>query len=120
MIVGTFLAASLLNRYEAEFVRDSRLDRKEVKLLLAWFAEDVMRTVEQEVNEVEEEIRRKYPEATYIELEPDSKMTFSYAIDEGRSVVADSDKEIAEIDEIQMFIRKRKVIGLPRQRQSEQ
>lgn len=86
-------------------------------MLLAWFAEDVMRTVEQEVNEVEEEIRKRYPEATYIELEPDSKMTFSYAIDEGRSVVADSDKEIAEIDKIQMFIRKRKVIGLPKQKQ---
>ena len=31
------------------------LSSDEVKLLLAWYAEDVMRTVEQEVKDVEEE-----------------------------------------------------------------
>jgi len=81
---GTYLATKLLRRYENEFLGKKQLSPDEVKLLLAWYAEDVMRTVEQEVKDVEEQIRRKYPEALYIELEPDSKKALTYAIDDGR------------------------------------
>ncbi|UIZ29897.1 hypothetical protein KXD40_002805 [Peronospora effusa] len=41
--------------------------------MLSWYAEDVTRLVEKEVQEVEEAIRSIYPETAFIELEPDSK-----------------------------------------------
>jgi hypothetical protein len=44
------------------------------------FAEDVTRIVESEVRDVEAIIRTAYPEAAYIELEPDSKRTFETAV----------------------------------------
>jgi len=80
---GTFLAAKLLPRYQSEFfdARDS-LDR-DLRVLLSWYAEDVMRAVEREVRHIEEEIRMKYPAAQYIELEPMSKDADRYAIDDG-------------------------------------
>lgn len=80
---GTFLAAKLLPRYQKEFfdAQDS-LDR-DLRVLLSWYAEDVMRAVEREVRHVEEEIRAKYPAAHYIELEPMSKDADRYAIDDG-------------------------------------
>jgi len=80
---GTFLAAKLLPRYQSEFfdARDS-LD-KDLRVLLSWYAEDVMRAVEREVRHIEEEIRMKYPAAQYIELEPMSKDADRYAIDDG-------------------------------------
>jgi solute carrier family 30 (zinc transporter), member 9 len=52
----------------------------DLPLILAWYAEDVTRLVEKEVQEVEDEIRRYYPEAAFIELEPDSKDTEMRAI----------------------------------------
>ena len=42
----------------------------ELKILLALYAEDVMRAVEREVRTVEALIRTRYPGAEYIELEP--------------------------------------------------
>ena len=42
----------------------------ELKILLALYAEDVMRAVEREVRAVEALVRKKYPGAEYIELEP--------------------------------------------------
>jgi len=83
---GTFLAAKLLERYQGEFMGKQKLTGDEVKLLLSWYAEDVMRTVEQEVKDAEAEVKRRYPEALYIELEPDSsRKFFGYAIDEARA-----------------------------------
>jgi zinc transporter 9 len=80
---GTFLAAKLMPRYQQEFfdARES-LDR-DLRVLLAWYAEDVMRAVEREIRHIEEEIRKKYPAAQYIELEPMSKDADRYAIDDG-------------------------------------
>ena len=80
---GTFLAAKLLPRYQREFleVKDS-LDQ-ELRVLLSWYAEDVIRTVEREVRHIEAEIRKDYPGAEFIELEPSSKKSFSYAVDDG-------------------------------------
>jgi zinc transporter 9 len=80
---GTFLAARLLPRYQQEFleVRDS-LDQ-ELRVLLSWYAEDVIRTVEREVRHIEAEIRKQYPGAEYIELEPMSKDADRFAIDDG-------------------------------------
>ncbi|RHZ07674.1 hypothetical protein DYB31_006864, partial [Aphanomyces astaci] len=61
------------SRYKPVFL-DSDLE-SELPVILAWYAEDVTRLVEKEVQEVEAEIRAKYPEAAFIELEPDSKDT---------------------------------------------
>ena len=98
---GTYLAAKLLKRYQNEFMNNKDLSSDEVKLLLAWYAEDVMRTVEQEVKDVEEEIRLKFPEAAYIELEPDSrKKTIQYAIDESREASL-KEIEIKTINQLQ-------------------
>lgn len=80
---GTFLAATLMPRYQQEFsVARATLDQ-DLRVLLSWYAEDVMRTVEREVRNIEAEIRREYPGAQYIELEPMSKDADRLAIDDG-------------------------------------
>lgn len=53
---GTYLAAKLMKRYEDEFLGSSDL-KKELPVLLAFYAEDVVRTLEREVRDVEREIR---------------------------------------------------------------
>ena len=52
-----------------------------VLVLLAFYSEDVMRTVEREVRKSEAMIRQKYPGAEYIELEPMSVDVDRLAID---------------------------------------
>jgi zinc transporter 9 len=54
----------------------------ELQVLLALYAEDVIRTVEREVRHVEAYIRKKYPGAEYIELEPMSRDADRLAIDD--------------------------------------
>jgi zinc transporter 9 len=61
-----------LDRYKPVFLETKDLEN-DLPLILAWYAEDVTRLVEKEVQEVEEVIRGIYPEAAFIELEPDSK-----------------------------------------------
>mmetsp|Transcript_40950 Transcript_40950/g.74966 ORF Transcript_40950/g.74966 Transcript_40950/m.74966 type:complete len:729 (-) Transcript_40950:3-2189(-) len=80
---GTFLAAKLLPRYQQEFFDAKHSLDRDLRVLLSWYAEDVMRTVEREVRHIEEEIRMQYPAAHYIELEPMSKDADRYAIDDG-------------------------------------
>ncbi|CAM9525579.1 unnamed protein product, partial [Heterosigma akashiwo] len=53
----------------------------DLPVLLAWYAEDVMRVVEREVRQVEARIRERHPEAAFIELEPDSGDADALAID---------------------------------------
>jgi hypothetical protein len=79
---GTYLAAKLMPVYQSEFlqIRDS-MD-EELQVLLALYAEDVIRTVEREVRHVEAYIRKKYPGAEYIELEPMSRDADRLAIDD--------------------------------------
>ena len=48
---------------------------EDLPVLLAWYAEDVTRLVEKEVKDAEFEIRARFPEAAFIELEPDSTET---------------------------------------------
>eukprot|EP00977_Amphora_coffeiformis_P006160 scaffold1328_cov162-Amphora_coffeaeformis.AAC.23 len=79
---GTYLAATLMKFYQQEFlkIRDSMED--ELQVLLAFYSEDVMRTVEREVRKSEALIRQKYPGAEYIELEPMSVDVDRLAIDD--------------------------------------
>lgn len=79
---GTYLAAKLMPRYQKEFkIVGDNLDQ-ELRVLLSWYAEDVMRTVEREVRRIEYEIRKVYPGAVFIELEPYSKDFYRYAVDD--------------------------------------
>mmetsp|Transcript_8984 Transcript_8984/g.16946 ORF Transcript_8984/g.16946 Transcript_8984/m.16946 type:complete len:684 (+) Transcript_8984:192-2243(+) len=80
---GTFLAATLMPRYQQEFAQARDTLDQDLRVLLSWYAEDVMRTVEREVRSIEAEIRRQYPGAQYIELEPMSKDADRFAIDDG-------------------------------------
>ncbi|CAN0236012.1 unnamed protein product [Ectocarpus sp. 6 AP-2014] len=87
---GTFLAAKLkLNtRYGQEFRQllarppDDKGKYKDHETLLSFYTEDVMRAAEREVREAETEIRKKYPEAAYIELEPDSSTHNMFALEQ--------------------------------------
>ncbi|GMH48586.1 hypothetical protein TrVE_jg14470 [Triparma verrucosa] len=81
---GTFLAAKLMDRYQKEFLSALNKNRleKDLKFLLSLYAEDVMRAVESEIKDIEAEIRLVHPEAAYIELEPDSRTSAVFAIDQ--------------------------------------
>ena len=79
---GTFLAAQLMPRYTGEFQKAHASLDQELEVLLCWYAEDVMRAVEREVRHIEAKIRKKYPGAEYIELEPMSKDADRFAIDD--------------------------------------
>lgn len=107
---GTFLAAKLMQRYQDEFMGGRKLDVDEVKVLLAFYAEDVMRTVEQEVKEIEADIKAAYPAAKYIELEPHSSKARSYAIDDGK----EASSKRTEIDRINL-IQKEMLMTKPEQ-----
>jgi len=80
---GTFLAAKLMPRYQQEFAEARATLDQDLRVLLSWYAEDVMRTVEREVRDIEADIRKQYPGAQFIELEPMSKDADRYAIDDG-------------------------------------
>jgi zinc transporter 9 len=60
---GTLLAVKLLPRYEQEFFDAKNTLDRDLRMLLIWYAEDVMRLVEREVRHFEEEIKMKYPAA---------------------------------------------------------
>lgn len=79
---GTFLAAKLMPTHEKEFFAIRGSMEKDLSLVLSWYAEDVIRTVEREVRILEAQIRQKYPAAEYIELEPMSKDSHEFAIDD--------------------------------------
>jgi solute carrier family 30 (zinc transporter), member 9 len=79
---GTYLAAKLMPIYQQEFLQIKNTMDEELQVLLALYAEDVMRTVEREVRQVEAQIRIKYPGAEYIELEPMSMDADRLAIDD--------------------------------------
>ena len=98
---GTFLAAKLLPRYQKEFFDASSTLDRDLRVLLSWYAEDVMRTVEREVRHIEEEIRMKYPAAQYIELEPMSKDADRYAIDDG----VEAQLRRVEIDVLNQYLK---------------
>ncbi|GBG27689.1 Zinc transporter 9 [Hondaea fermentalgiana] len=68
---GTYLAAHLEDKYAPLFM--TATEREDIEVLMSWYAEDVTRLVEREVRDIEVAIRKKYPAAAFIELEPDSK-----------------------------------------------
>uniref|UniRef100_A0A7S3LS28 Cation efflux protein transmembrane domain-containing protein n=1 Tax=Aplanochytrium stocchinoi TaxID=215587 RepID=A0A7S3LS28_9STRA len=85
---GSYLAAHLQKKYQPRFERGT----EPLDVLLSWYAEDVTRLVEREVREAEQEIKKQYPGAAFIELEPDSRNADSFALPKMR----DSFKEATE------------------------
>lgn len=84
-------------------------DPDEVRLLLSWYAEDVLRSVEMEVKGLEARIRLKYPEARYIELEPDggknirATEALRYAIDIGSNAADVRQSEIEQLYSLEKY-----------------
>jgi solute carrier family 30 (zinc transporter), member 9 len=98
---GTYLAAKLMPIYQHEFlqIRDTMDD--DLQVLLALYAEDVMRSVEREVRHVEALIRKQYPGAEYIELEPMSVDADRLAID----VNLEAELKRVEMDALNRFLK---------------
>jgi len=97
---GTFLAAQLIPRYHNEFIQIKDTLETDLPLLLCWYAEDVVRTIEREVRHIESEIRQVYPGATYIELEPDSKFANRFALEDA----LESKLKRSEIESLRTFL----------------
>jgi solute carrier family 30 (zinc transporter), member 9 len=90
---GTYLAAQLMKYYQNEFLTIRDTMDEELQVLLALYAEDVMRSVEREVRHVEALIRSRYPGAEYIELEP-------FSLDADRLAIDDNlEEELRKIEE---------------------
>lgn len=107
---GTFLAAKLMPRYQQEFSEARNTLDQDLRVLLSWYAEDVMRTVEREVRNIEAEIRNEYPGAQYIELEPMSKDADRFAIDDGLEA---SLKRI-EIESLNRYLKSLYEVDIPK------
>jgi hypothetical protein len=89
------------------------LGENDIKLLLAWYSEDVIREVEMEIRKLEDRIRYRYPEALYIELEPDGGKNKDYeyaryAVDDARSDQTKLDNEILSINKYEASLNEKK------------
>ena len=107
---GTYLAAMLMPRYQSEFLEVKDELDQELRVLLSWYAEDVMRTVEREVRHVESEIRKQYPGAEFIELEPMSKDANRFAIDDA----VEAQLRRIEIESLNRYLRSLYQPGSPK------
>lgn len=69
---GTWIAATLFDRYAPRFQADHH---QNLPLLLSLYAEDVLRTVEKEVQQLEALVRLHHPQALFIEIEPNAGLS---------------------------------------------
>ena len=97
---GTYLAAMLMPIYQREFLEIRNTMDTELRVLLALYAEDVMRAVEREIRHVEAQIRLKHPGAEFIELEPMSLDVDRLAIDDN----LESDLKRVEIESLDRYL----------------
>eukprot|EP00039_Didymoeca_costata_P015193 m.254337 g.254337 ORF g.254337 m.254337 type:complete len:874 (+) comp16171_c0_seq4:403-3024(+) len=80
---GTYLAAQIYSKYELEIqeaIRNEKL-AEELKWILPCFAEDVIRALEKEVQDIQNEVRAHYKEAAFIDIIPDSSQTTKLALE---------------------------------------
>ena len=76
---GIYLSLQLRNLgYEDLLLNQNK--KNEIANILGIFSEDIMRVIEKEIRSIEAEIKLKYPEAGFIELEPFSKNTEEFEI----------------------------------------
>jgi zinc transporter 9 len=97
---GTYLAAILMPIYQREFLEVRDTMDTELRVLLALYAEDVMRATEREIRHVEAMIRLKYPGAEFIELEPMSLDVDRLAIDDN----LESDLKRVEMESLDRYL----------------
>jgi zinc transporter 9 len=86
--------------YQKEFLEIRDTMDTELKVLLALYAEDVMRAVEREIRHVEAQIRLKHPGAEFIELEPMSLDVDRLAIDDN----LESDLKRVEMESLDRYL----------------
>lgn len=68
-----------------------------------------MRTVESEIKDIEREIRETHPEAAYIELEPDSRTSAVFAIDQAtKDVLKVRAREIKQLARMMKTLKEEK------------
>jgi zinc transporter 9 len=101
---GTYLAAMLMPIYQREFLEIRDTMDTELRVLLALYAEDVMRAVEREIRHVEAQIRLKHPGAEFIELEPMSLDVDRLAIDDN----LESDLKRVEMESLDRYLKSMK------------
>ena len=80
-----FLSSRMTARrsyYDAlvEGITTSTNPRRATNKLLALYAEDLKNMIEKEVNLMEDAVRQEYPQATFIELEPDSQDSYEPSV----------------------------------------
>ena len=80
---GSMLAEKLKGVY-GDLVENAH-SREQINEILSWYAEDITRLIEIEVKEVETIIQTKFPQAAFIELEPDSRKSYTRYLDEIKS-----------------------------------
>jgi zinc transporter 9 len=71
---GTFFAAQINQLYVNEIrrlVRRGQLS-EELPEILSFYAEDIIRLLEKNIHDIENQIRRRHPGAAFIDIEPDS------------------------------------------------
>jgi zinc transporter 9 len=68
---GAVLAATLLDRFETRILEASVMgDKAQLAAILREFGEELTNAVEDEIADIEAEVRKKYPQAVFIEIEP--------------------------------------------------
>eukprot|EP01147_Barroeca_monosierra_P009994 gene9994-2169_t len=82
---GTWLAVQLFEKYQPVFlnaaVQGADTLQKDLAWLLPAFAEDVTRVLEREVRDIQQEVRRVYPAAGFVEIVPDSSQSTLMALE---------------------------------------
>jgi len=84
---GAYFSHLLEDIYDPLVRYDLNSADGDVWLTLSLFSEDVTRLIEIEVHDIEAQIRKKYPQAAFIHLEPDSKYSYLNALS-GREVTS--------------------------------
>jgi len=88
----------------------------DLRTVMHWYAEDITRLIELEIKEIEMVIRAKYPEAAFIEIEPDSRKTFERKSDGGaRATSFDELKALeqlsADLDTVSQHLQRKMSLG---------
>eukprot|EP00339_Tiarina_fusa_P027566 CAMPEP_0116999314 /NCGR_PEP_ID=MMETSP0472-20121206/2063_1 /TAXON_ID=693140 ORGANISM="Tiarina fusus, Strain LIS" /NCGR_SAMPLE_ID=MMETSP0472 /ASSEMBLY_ACC=CAM_ASM_000603 /LENGTH=314 /DNA_ID=CAMNT_0004698697 /DNA_START=177 /DNA_END=1121 /DNA_ORIENTATION=- len=76
---GAYIASILLDRYQDKIFKAGKED---IKFLLTTYTEDVARVIENEVYHTRLGIIERYPEATFIDLQPHCTLNKETAIDQ--------------------------------------
>jgi solute carrier family 30 (zinc transporter), member 9 len=79
---GTYIAALLFHQYQKELLAAAARGtlKEDLGWLLPCYAEDVIRELEKEVRAIQREVRNHHPEASFVEIVPDSSQHKTLAL----------------------------------------